>query len=403
MAWTTFLKRSEMASLQKTSRQVARSPVLIAQFVTVLVAVGQLKLFSTYVSTDALGIYTVIAAVWAVGNAVIGIAIGTRVLRDAATSQGATRPVMTLSDLAQILLGAVAAGTMSALLGFSPAVSIWAAIGLSALTIAEMQCSFSLGRGRNKEFAARLIARSLIPVLMFGVLAQLHEVGAEDVLLALTLGALAAALGPASIRRSAFGTQGAMHSIGGANLALWILASADRIILAPLVPLATVGLYGVTYGVLDRGFRALTNAFVAQWLPTAFRDRGTVHNVKFFYLLVACCSLGAVVVGPTLIELLSSGKYHPSFFLVTSLVVGMSAYALASPLYVRTIGLGAGRQVAGLAGMCAALNIGINVLFVPVGGLNVAAVATAVAYLLWLGGLRLVNRRLTRELEVTGR
>ena len=166
-----------------------------------------------------------------------------------------------------------------------------------------------------------------------------------------------------------------MHSIGGANLALWILASADRIILAPLLPLATVGLYGVTYGVLDRGFRALTNAFVGQWLPTAFRERGTVHNVKFFYLLVACCSLGAVVVGPTLIGLLSDGKYHPSFFLVTSLVVGMSAYALASPLYVRTIGLGAGRQVAAVAGMCAALNIIINLLFVPVGGLNVAAVA----------------------------
>jgi O-antigen/teichoic acid export membrane protein len=118
---------------------------------------------------------------------------------------------------------------------------------------------------------------------------------------------------------------------------------------------------------------------------------------------VACCSLGAVVVGPTLIELLSSGKYHPSFFLVTSLVVGMSAYALASPLYVRTIGLGGGRQVAGVAGLCAALNIGINVLFVPIGGLNVAAVATAVPYLLWLAGLRLVNRRLMRELEVSGR
>jgi O-antigen/teichoic acid export membrane protein len=403
VTWTSSLKRSEMAGVLKTSRQVARSPVLIAQFVTALVAVGQLKLFSSYVSTDALGIYTVIAAVWAVGNAVIGTAIGTRVLRDAATSRSTTRPVMTLSDLGQILLGAVAAGTMSTLLGFSPAVSTWAAIGLSVLTIAEMQCSFSLGRGRNKEFAARVIARSVVPVLTFRVLAQLHEVGAEDVLLALTLGALAAALGPASIRQSAFGTHGAMHSIGGANLALWILASADKIILAPLLPLATVGLYGVTYGVLDRGFRALTNAFVAQWLPTAFRERGTVHNTKFFYLLVACCSLGAVVVGPTLIELLSSGKYHPSFFLVTSLVVGMSAYAIASPLYVRTIGLGAGRQVAGVASLCAALNIGINALFVPVGGLNVAAVATAVAYLLWLAGVRLVNRRLMRELEVAGR
>jgi hypothetical protein len=403
MTWTSSLKRSEPAGLQKTFRQVARSPVLIAQLVTVLVAVGQLKLFSTYVSTDALGIYTVIAAVWAVGNAVIGIAIGTRVLRDAATSRSASRPVMTLSDLAQILLGAVAAATMSTLLGFSPTVATWAAIGLSVLTIAEMQSSFCLGRGRNKAFAARVIARSVIPVVVFGVLAQLHEVGAEDVLGALTLGALAAALGPASIRRSAFGTQGAMHSIGGANLALWILASADRIILAPLLPLATVGLYGVTYGVLDRGFRALTNAFVAQWLPTAFRERGTVHNVKFFYLLVACCSLGGVVVGPALIDLLSGGKFHPSFFLVTSLVVGMSAYALASPLYVRTIGLGAARQVAGVASVCAALNLAINVLFVPVGGLNVAAVATAVAYLLWLAGLRLVYRRVTQKVEVSER
>ena len=40
-------------------------------------------------------------------------------------------------------------------------------------------------------------------MLIFAVLAQLHEVGAEDVLLALTLGALAAALGPVRIRWSA--------------------------------------------------------------------------------------------------------------------------------------------------------------------------------------------------------
>ena len=63
-----------------------------------------------------------------------------------------------------------------------------------------------------------------------------------------------------------------ISAVGVTNLALWLLASADRVILANYV-LTALATYAALYGLLDRVFRSLANAEVQRCLPQLLPTR----------------------------------------------------------------------------------------------------------------------------------
>jgi O-antigen/teichoic acid export membrane protein len=112
----------------------------------------------------------------------------------------------------------------------------------------------------------------------------------------------------------------------------------------------------------------------------------------FLVVLGVACS----VAGPTAISIISGGHYHPSLAMSAVLAFAMMTMLAAVPAYVSLIARGRGRAVAIVSLTAAAVNIAGNFALAPYYGTSSAAVLTLVGYLIWLGGVTLVEHNARR-------
>jgi O-antigen/teichoic acid export membrane protein len=170
------------------------------------------------------------------------------------------------------------------------------------------------------------------------------------------------------------------------QLSKWALAASDRIILERWVTNADLGRYALGYsaGSAVGMFLTAVNTALFPILSRRLLDPGGVLAAPVIgSVAIAATTLAAVVVStvlPPLLVLLTPAEYHGSAAVVPLVAAGFYFQALylvwSQGLYLaKRTGLVATLTVAG-----AAVNIGLNLLLVPIWGIMAAASTTAIGY-----------------------
>jgi O-antigen/teichoic acid export membrane protein len=185
-----------------------------------------------------------------------------------------------------------------------------------------------------------------------------------------------------------------------AGLAIWVVDFADRLLLGRIVDQHEVGLYAVGVKIasamvlVQLAFRTAWPAF-AYSLEEGGQARRTFAYVLTYTSLLGCwMSLALGLLAPWLVDLLAAPEFAPA-----ERVVAPLAFSGALLMAYTTLSIAASRanrtdrywQVA-VAG--AAVNILLNLLLVPKYGMEGAAAATVVAYVVLAGGMAWLAQRL---------
>ena len=173
------------------------------------------------------------------------------------------------------------------------------------------------------------------------------------------------------------------------TVAYWIFEVSDRIVLGKLSTLEQLGLYSLA-NTLTSGLAFVNGALGQAWSPHAFKLRMERPDLApaFFgqvltYILVAfgILAVGISVFAHEVLVILSTPRFYPAAFAIGPLALGFVAYASTQ---VTAAGLSLGKKTTYFAifsWIAAAINIGLNVLFVARWGMMAASWSTAASYI----------------------
>lgn len=188
----------------------------------------------------------------------------------------------------------------------------------------------------------------------------------------------------------------------------WVLSSADRFLLERMMTLSDVGVYNVGYKV-GMGMSLIASAGNNAVLPLFgnldISNEEEVERVSrvFTYYIAAVLFIGLCIslFGEELIVVATPVEYHTAGNVIPWVVLGYVWMALYySPTNLLTITEGQS-QVVGIATVSGAvMNVGLNVIFIPIFGIYGAAVTTTATYLVMFVGVYLIAlRRYTVPVE----
>ncbi|MBT2515740.1 lipopolysaccharide biosynthesis protein [Arthrobacter sp. ISL-30] len=363
---------------------------MIAQAVTAAAALATVAFLARGMSTPDYAQYSVVTALWAIGNAVVGTGTGTRIAKMSA--EGSTRIKFKASELCIASAAAIVVGAYVGLMRGSTLDAVLSGLCMLAFVLAESSTSFEIGAGRFNRYLVLIGSRALAPMALLGALfivGGLNFTTAVASVLAANI--IALALWPT---RWGFSIERAVgissHSIGAMNMALWIIASADRLVLERIVEPVDLATYALAYGLVDRVYRSLSNAYIARHLGASFQ--GSALKIRATYFA------GTMVLGVLLVptvswgsSFLSGGRYVPDL-VVSSLVVGAGLFMTwCAPYYLRLMATGTYKTSLILVSSLASINLVGNFLIDGFLGIVGAAYLSMLTYALWFAWL--TNRR----------
>ena len=172
------------------------------------------------------------------------------------------------------------------------------------------------------------------------------------------------------------------------SLSTFVLNAGDRIILQRLLGPAEVGRYQVAYTV---GFVAVQLIVLtsSSWTPrfAAVKDelarwRLINRSRDLLYTVLAPVLIGLVLGAPVLLRVVAPASFQPGALLPVVFLVVVSAYPVAALGATGRflVTQGRSRPLALCTALAAVVNVGLNLVLVPVLGIAGAAVATVFAY-----------------------
>lgn len=181
------------------------------------------------------------------------------------------------------------------------------------------------------------------------------------------------------------------------SLSSFVLNAGDRIILLGIAGPAEVGRYQVAYTV---GFIAAQLVSLAgmAWTPrfAAVSDRLLRWRIigqsrDAIYGLLSPVVLGIILGAPVLLRIVAPPSFRPETLLPVVFLILLSAYPLAASRATGAmlITTRRTRPLAFWAAVCAAVNVVLNLIFVPIAGIAGAAAATLIAFALQAIGQRI--------------
>ena len=173
------------------------------------------------------------------------------------------------------------------------------------------------------------------------------------------------------------------------SMAINLLNGSDRYIIKYLLGDAQLGLYELAYKVAGVHNMFLIMPFNLTLFPLAFKlfkkenDKRYYSKIKtYFAFIMVWAGLALCVFSKEIIMLFAqNSSYYPAYTVVPWIVL---AYILYGISLVSSLGMyltGNNYFVAYITLFCAALNIGLNFLLIPVYGIMGAAINTLVAFL----------------------
>jgi O-antigen/teichoic acid export membrane protein len=180
-----------------------------------------------------------------------------------------------------------------------------------------------------------------------------------------------------------------------ASSAHFLLSYADRFMIERLLDLDAVGTYSVPYDIAAKLGEALSTPVQLAAVPIIFRtwlvegrdaaSRFTSDVLTYVVAILLPIATLYLVYNEALIVVLASEKYADAASLTPFLLPGI---AMGSINFIVTAGLTVQKRTMVLAALvcgAALLNVGLNLILLPLWGLTGAAVATTIAYAALLG------------------
>ena len=176
------------------------------------------------------------------------------------------------------------------------------------------------------------------------------------------------------------------------SLSTWIVNSSDRYLIALFLGTAAVGYYspaytaGTTIAMIAAPLTILLPAVLSKhYDEDNMADVRTImtYSLKYYIGIALPCVFALSVLSKPLLLLLSTQEIATNGYLVTPFVAAGTALMGAYGILVTIIALKKKTAVIGTIWiLCAALNFGLNLVFIPYLGLIGAALATFLAFLL---------------------
>jgi len=180
----------------------------------------------------------------------------------------------------------------------------------------------------------------------------------------------------------------------GVNITMSILNLSDRYVITPILGTEQMGIYHANYTISSTVFNLILVAVMRGVYPSILKNwrQNNKAQTEYFlsqavryYLLVSLPALtGLCILSGAVSKLFLDSDYYEHGFVIIWVAIGMFLYGLAEysnkaweltsntkPLFYNTV-------------ISAALNLGLNIIFVRIYGYRAAAVNTALAYLVYL-------------------
>lgn len=178
------------------------------------------------------------------------------------------------------------------------------------------------------------------------------------------------------------------------NTAFWGLRLSDRYVIELFRPGIEVGLYSAVYNISDKTINLLVTLFlmsmgpmVANYWETQGREnteRLVSRLTRMYLILCLPVTVGLSILALPFVNILTGEAYHEGYRIVGYVAFSTFAWGLSRIacwgliLNNKTLRFASNQLLAG------AINIGLNLLLVPVYGYVVAAITTLIGYILLL-------------------
>jgi O-antigen/teichoic acid export membrane protein len=183
---------------------------------------------------------------------------------------------------------------------------------------------------------------------------------------------------------------------------VWVLNSSDRLVISYYCDLKDLGVYSLVYnlgyfliGFIFNPIFLYFSPMVAKLWNEGQKERVKEmieYTIKYGLMFTIPALFGFYVLGKPLILLLSTEEFVRGISLIPFVALGYILFMLSS-FYEISIGLVEKTKVIPFVfGLCAALNIGLNILMVPRIGILGAAIATTISFAAQIGAFSLYSR-----------
>lgn len=378
-------------------RSLVDRPTLLIQLASIGSALFLVGLYSRHLTPDAYAAFVAVTAAQALTVALLASPASTSFVSQSAGEQGG-RPAVGIGALLSSLAGIAPVGVVAHLVGLGGWGALCAGLSYVALLSADWSTSRLLGLGHFWTALAVTVVRLVVTVLAALVLLGALTEPQHPVVpyLALALGGVPTLLHVAAFLRIGHRDDGppSFAPFAAINVGLWLVASLDRMVIGALTSSVAAATYGLTYGLVDRGYRAMSGSLVQRDLRKAFAGDSGLRpwgpsRLAGLTALAVVVSLG---LSPA-VRLISGGAYQPSVALCAAVTAAGTLSLAAAPALVACVATVPLRHIALTSGAVALLNAVLLLLLVtPFSALGAAAASVA-AYLVWLLALTALFRR----------
>ncbi|MDQ2623433.1 MAG: oligosaccharide flippase family protein [Actinomycetota bacterium] len=390
-----------------------------ASVISKLIAVALLPLYTRYLTPSDYGAAEIMFAAVVAASIVIRLGVIEALLRFYYRADEKPDEVVATSFATLFWAGTVSAllllpfaGPLSELLlgEPEPALARVAIAGLWVLTLSEYLLTIFRLDERARAFFVVTMISVLVTIPVTVVLVAVFELGAVGLLVGSYGTGAAVVTGlilyhrrrlslvpdrPLLKRMMRFGLP-----TMPAELSLYSLSFIDRILIARMLGLTEAGLYALAVKV-SQSINVLVRGFQLAFPPLAYSivdddeaRRAYSAVVTWFVALMALVVTGIWLVAPWIIRIFAAPEYFDAHEAVGPVAAGTALYAVYMVLLVvlgRT-GRTEFNFPATVAGV--AVNIGLNVILLPVWGIVGAAVSLCVSYFVVVGLMYLFTQRL---------
>ena len=187
------------------------------------------------------------------------------------------------------------------------------------------------------------------------------------------------------------------------NLAAWVLSLSDRYILGFFRGAHEVGIYSASYAVSEKSILLLTTLFLLASGPISIhvwekegeqRARDFVTSVTRYYLLLCIpAAVGLSVLARPVMGVLAGAEYREGYRIIPFVALSGFLFGLQQRFqvglvfYKKTHFIMIPILIAGL------VNLGLNLIFVPIYGYMAAAITKLIGYTVLLAIMAIYSRR----------
>ena len=177
----------------------------------------------------------------------------------------------------------------------------------------------------------------------------------------------------------------------GIYLLTWILNFSDRYIIGLFRGSLEVGIYSVSYAISAKGMSFIVSLFLLAGHPIVYRifeNKGLDETKKFmpklarFYLIIGVPAvIGLSTLAQSINAVLVAPEYHSGYVVIPWVVAGVFFMGISN---IFSLNLGIYKKMNLLLACYLAggiLNLGLNLVFVPIFGYIAAAITTFISYI----------------------